>query len=45
LIIFLKNLGVTYAFQAKIAGMMLAIVIANRKSWNLLWIKSDSTIG
>jgi hypothetical protein len=38
---FVKNLGVTYAFLVEIVGVMLTIEIANRKSWNLLWIETD----
>jgi hypothetical protein len=40
---FAKNL-VTYAFQAEIVGVMLAMEIANRKGWNLLWIETGSTL-
>jgi hypothetical protein len=31
-VLLIKNLGVIYAFQAKIVAVMLAIEIANRKS-------------
>jgi hypothetical protein len=43
-VLLIKNLGVIYAFQAKIVAVMLAIEIANRKGLNLLWIETDSTL-